>query len=97
MRTEALRGRRPSAELSAGLLQHAEVHTDASKPPAAAGQQADEGKPRPIPLRFWIAITLSSTVVAYLATMGIFYGVFLTDRLRQWAQSTGTSITVSPT
>ena len=91
--TEALRGRRPSAELSAGLLQHAEVHTDASKPPAAAGQQADEGAPRPIPLRFWIAITLSSTVVAYLATMGILYGVFLTDRLREWAQSTGTSIT----
>ncbi len=36
-------------------------------------------------------------MVAYLATMGILYGVFLTDRLREWAQSTGTSITEAQT
>ena len=39
--------------------------------------------PEPVPLRFWIALTLSATVVGFLATMGSLYGVFLTDSLRR--------------
>jgi hypothetical protein len=48
--------------------------------------------PHPIPLRFWVAWGMSTLVVCYLATSGCFYGIFLTDRLRSWAEATSGSI-----
>jgi hypothetical protein len=48
--------------------------------------------PAAIPLRFWIALTLSATVVVFLALMGSVYGVFLTDSLRSWATETSKEV-----
>lgn len=45
-----------------------------------------------IPLRFWIVVTLSTTVVGFLAAMGALYGILLTERLREWAQRSNASI-----
>ena len=40
---------------------------------AATGSSAEPARAR-IPLRFWIALTLSATVVGFLAAMGALYG-----------------------
>ena len=41
--------------------------------PKATGSSAEPARAR-IPLRFWIALTLSATVVGFLAAMGALYG-----------------------
>ena len=56
------------------------------------GDEEDEAQRALIPLRFWIAVTLCGTVVGFLAAMGALYGVFLTERLRRWAQRSSASI-----
>ena len=53
----------------------------------------DLQEPAEIPLRFWIALWLSVTIVLLLALLGVTYGVFLTQQLRSWADRTEGSIT----
>ena len=58
-----------------------------------AAEEAEEPEPAEIPLRFWIALWLSVTIVLLLALLGVTYGVFLTQELRSWADRTEGSIT----
>lgn len=91
--------RSPHAEdtLSTGLLadpserDRAEHREQLAAESGALSQQEGHRRAQ-IPLRFWIAVTLSTTVVVYLAAMGAVYGTFLTDRLRVWAQNSNNSI-----
>lgn len=72
---------RDADDLSAGLLGTAAASLPG--PTGAAAAEEEAPMPEPVPLRFWIALTLSATVVGFLATMGSLYGVFLTDSLRR--------------
>ena len=59
---------------------------------ATSARGVEAPMPAAVPLRFWIALTLSATVVGFLATMGSLYGVFLTDLLRAWTTQTNAQI-----
>eukprot|EP01043_Picozoa_sp_COSAG02_P064267 COSAG02_NODE_9342_length_2250_cov_12.869363_1_plen_664_part_00 len=97
IRPLAPRNPTPQGALSSGLLADStdvERHEQQEQFAAESGRvdRIDEPHRFNIPLRFWIALTLSATVVGFLAAMGGLYGVFLTDRLLAWAKSSNEQI-----